>query len=279
MLDRSGGEAARATSIVRYAPGARFDRHVHGGGEEILVLEGVFSDETGDHPAGTYLRNPPGSAHAPFSREGCVLFVKLWQFTAGDTEPLRLDTRAGTWRQGLVPGLTVMPLHSHDGIDTALVRWAPHTRFQPHTHPGGEEILVLQGVFFRRMGPLPAGQLAAQPALEPAHPLHWGRRCADSGEGGAPGRDVSGALTCGGAWPPRLSSSPWPTSGPQRFAGIRQRRIGGPFTPVRLPTIPPPCLCATHCAAASLPDPAAPQAGPAAPAGSPWPVRTPPESR
>jgi anti-sigma factor ChrR (cupin superfamily) len=132
MLDRSGGEVARATSIVRYAPSARFDRHVHGGGEEILVLEGVFSDESGDHPAGTYLRNPPGSAHAPFSREGCVLFVKLWQFTAGDTAPLRLDTRAGEWRQGLVPGLTVLPLHSHDGIDTALVRWAPHTRFQPH---------------------------------------------------------------------------------------------------------------------------------------------------
>jgi anti-sigma factor ChrR (cupin superfamily) len=73
--------------------------------------------------------------------------VKLWQFTAGDTAPLRLDTRAGEWRQGLVPGLTVLPLHSHDGIDTALVRWAPHTRFQPHTHPGGEEILVLQGFF------------------------------------------------------------------------------------------------------------------------------------
>ena len=77
MLDRSGGEVARATSIVRYAPGARFDRHVHGGGEEILVLEGVFSDESGDHPAGTYLRNPPGSEHAPFSLEGCLLYVKI----------------------------------------------------------------------------------------------------------------------------------------------------------------------------------------------------------
>jgi len=53
MLDRVGNEVARATSIVRYAPGSRFDRHVHGGGEEILVLEGVFSDESGDHAAGT----------------------------------------------------------------------------------------------------------------------------------------------------------------------------------------------------------------------------------
>lgn len=156
LLDRVGGEVARATSVVRYAPGSRFDRHVHGGGEEILVLEGVFSDEGGDHPAGTYLRNPPGSSHAPFSREGCVLFVKLWQFMAGDTAPLRIDTRRAPWRPGLVPGLSVLPLHSHEGIDTALVRWAPMTRFQPHRHPGGEEIFVLEGVFSDEGGDYPA---------------------------------------------------------------------------------------------------------------------------
>ena len=75
MLDRVGGEVARATSIVRYAAGSRFDAHGHPGGEEILVLDGVFSDEHGDYPAGTYLRNPPGSRHAPLSREGCTLFV------------------------------------------------------------------------------------------------------------------------------------------------------------------------------------------------------------
>ncbi len=87
MLDREGGEVARATSIVRYAPGSHFERHVHGGGEEILVLEGTFSDERGDHPAGSYLRNPPGSAHAPFSVDGCLLLVKLWQF--GPATPKR----------------------------------------------------------------------------------------------------------------------------------------------------------------------------------------------
>jgi len=129
MLDRVGDEVARATSLVRYAPGSRFDRHVHGGGEEILVLEGVFSDETGEYPAGTYLRHPPGSSHAPSSREGCLLFVKLWQFDPADTQSVRIDTRSEPWRPGLVPGLAVMPLHSHDGVDTALVRWAPKTRF------------------------------------------------------------------------------------------------------------------------------------------------------
>jgi anti-sigma factor ChrR (cupin superfamily) len=42
MLDRVGDEVARATSIVRYAPGSHFSPHVHGGGEEFLVLEGAF---------------------------------------------------------------------------------------------------------------------------------------------------------------------------------------------------------------------------------------------
>lgn len=163
MLDRVGGEVARATSIVRYAPGSRFERHVHGGGEEILVLEGVLSDESGDHPAGTYLRNPPGSAHAPFSRAGCLLFVKLRQFAAGDQLSVRIDTRTNEWRQGLVPGLTVMPLHSHEGIDTALVRWAPNTVFNAHMHPGGEEILVLDGVFCDESGSYPEGTWLRSP--------------------------------------------------------------------------------------------------------------------
>jgi anti-sigma factor ChrR (cupin superfamily) len=155
MLDRVGGEVARATSIVRYAPGSHFERHLHGGGEEILVLDGTFSDEHGDHPAGSYLRNPPGSAHAPFSVEGCLLLVKLWQFGPGDTDTVRIDTRQTAWRKGLVPGLSVMPLHEHNGISTALVRWAPHTRFNPHRHPGGEEIFVLDGVFHDEHGRYP----------------------------------------------------------------------------------------------------------------------------
>ncbi len=177
MLDRVGGEVARATSVVRYAPNSRFERHVHGGGEEILVLEGVFSDEAGDYPAGTYLRNPPGSAHAPFSREGCVLLVKLWQFAPGDTETVRIDTRAEPWRAGLVPGLSVMPLHEFDGVSTALVRWAPQTRFNTHAHPGGEEILVLEGLFQDEAGDYPAGTWLRSP--------RWSRHTPFTGAQGA----------------------------------------------------------------------------------------------
>ena len=165
MLDRVGGEVARATSLVRYAAGSRFESHTHHGGEEFLVLEGVFSDQYGDYPAATYVRNPPGSAHAPFSSEGCVLFVKLWQFSAQDLEPVRIDTHAAPWHQGMLPGLTVMPLHEHDGVSTALVRWAPNTRFNPHTHPGGEEILVLEGVFQDEHGRYEQGSWLRNPSL------------------------------------------------------------------------------------------------------------------
>lgn len=177
MLDRVGAEVARATSVVRYAAGSRFERHVHGGGEEILVLEGVLSDETGDHPAGTYLRNPPGSSHAPWSREGCILFVKLRQFAPQDLASVRIDTRATSWHPGLVPGLTVMPLHSHDGVDTALVRWAPNTLFNAHSHPGGEEILVLDGVFRDEAGEYPKGTWLRNP--------RWSRHAPFTGPEGA----------------------------------------------------------------------------------------------
>ena len=177
MLDRVGGEVARATSLVRYAPGSHFDRHDHDAGEEILVLDGVFSDDSGDHPAGTYLRNPPGSAHAPSSRDGCLLFVKLRQFAADDLQPVRVATRAEPWRQGLVPGLSVMPLHEHGGISTALVRWAPDTQFHAHTHPSGEEIFVLEGVFRDEFGTYPAGSWLRSP--------RWSRHTPFTGAEGA----------------------------------------------------------------------------------------------
>ncbi len=103
MLFRVGGEVARATSIVRYAPASAFPRHTHHGGEEILVLEGVFQDEHGDYPAGTYFRNPPGTSHVPAASEGCTIFVRLWQFREGDKHQIvrqpgegrKIDPRPG----------------------------------------------------------------------------------------------------------------------------------------------------------------------------------------
>ncbi len=162
-LDRTGGELARATSIVSYAPNTIFTQHIHTGGEEILVLEGTFSDEEGDYPAGTYIRNPPKSSHAPYSKAGCTLFVKLRQFHPQDESTIRIDTASTSWYPGLVPGLSVMPLHEFDGVGTALVHWAPNTIFNPHVHPGGEEIFVLKGVFHDEHGSYPAGTWIRSP--------------------------------------------------------------------------------------------------------------------
>ena len=122
-----GGESAVATSIVRFAPGSKFDKHTHDGGEEFIVLEGTFSDEFGSYPKGTYVRNPQGSAHNPFSDSGCKLFVKLRQFQNDDQEQIKIDTNKEPWLPGLVDGLSVMPLHHFNTEHAALVKWAPNT--------------------------------------------------------------------------------------------------------------------------------------------------------
>lgn len=170
MLDRLGAEDARATSIVRYAAGSAFTPHEHPLGEEFLVLSGVFSDEHGHYPAGSYVRNPPGSRHTAYSDNGCELFVKVRQFDAADTKRVVIDTKSATFRQGLVPGLKVLPLHEFGTEHAALVRWAPGTKFQPHTHWGGEEIFVLEGVFSDEHGDYPSGTWLRSPHMSVHNP-------------------------------------------------------------------------------------------------------------
>ena len=171
-LERLAAESGRTTSIVRYAAGSSFKAHLHPLGEEILVLEGLFTDETGDYGPGTYLRNPPGSAHAPSSQPGCTLFVKLRHLSPGDGQQLAIDTRSSTdWRPGLVPGLRVLPLAGYGSEHTALVDWAPGTRFSPHRHAGGEEILVLEGTFQDEFGDYPAGSWLRSPHLSQHTPF------------------------------------------------------------------------------------------------------------
>lgn len=140
MLDRIGEEVARATSLVRYAAGSEFSRHEHAMGEEFLVLDGVFSDETGHYPAGSYVRNPPGSSHAPFSKDGCRIFVKLRQFDAADLEQFSVDTRdTGNWTDA------VCPLHRF-GTETVVVRRLEKGAcLTIHAGGGGAELLVIEG--------------------------------------------------------------------------------------------------------------------------------------
>ena len=134
-------------------------------GEEFFVLDGVFSDEHGDYPAGTYVRNPPGSSHAPFTRGGCTIFVKLRQFSPSDTQRVVVDTRTAAFRPGHNPGLTVLPLHEFDVTHTALVRWGNDSRFVAHRHFGGEEVLVLEGTWEDEHGTYPAGTWIRSPHL------------------------------------------------------------------------------------------------------------------
>lgn len=169
-LSRAYSEQGHATSIVQYEAGASFPQHGHPLGEEILVLSGVFSDETGNYPAGTYLRNPPGFSHAPFSKDGCTLFVKLHQFASNDRSRVVIDTHLEPWLPGQ-GNLQVMPLHQHEGESVALVKWPAGERFQPHRHFGGEEILVLNGTFKDEHGSYPTGTWMRSPHMSAHFPF------------------------------------------------------------------------------------------------------------
>ena len=170
QLAREQAESGHATSVVKYEAGATFKTHHHPKGEEILVLEGVFSDEHGDYPAGTYIRNPEGTSHAPFSKEGCILLVKLCQFQATDKAQIRVNTNSTPWRPG-IGGLEVMPLHNHLHENTALVKWPKGEVFQAHTHFGGEEIFVLSGIFKDQYGSYPKGTWIRSPHMSSHHPF------------------------------------------------------------------------------------------------------------
>jgi anti-sigma factor ChrR (cupin superfamily) len=140
-------EAGQVTSIVRYQPDSHFPAHDHPGGEEILVLEGVFSDEHGDWPAGTYLLNPEGFHHAPFSRGGCVLFVKLRQFPGVERRHVAVNTATLPWQAGREPGVSIKPLYSQTGFaDTVrLEKWSAGASGIERQYPHGAELLILTG--------------------------------------------------------------------------------------------------------------------------------------
>lgn len=145
MLDRIGGEVARATTLVRYAANSRFSEHTHTGGEEFIVLDGVFSDEHGDFPAGSYVRNPPTSAHSPHSDKGATIFVKLWQFAPEDRTHVVIDMNKMEYvADATRPGVGVMTLFSDARETVRAERWDAGVDVQ-ETLAEGAEILVLDG--------------------------------------------------------------------------------------------------------------------------------------
>lgn len=147
MLDRIGDEIARATTIVRYQAGSKFNNHVHGGGEEFFVLEGTFSDEFGDFPAGSYVRNPPTSAHSPHSDGGCVLFVKLWQFDLADRTAVTINTNKSFHvRTAAQSGVAVLPLFQDERETVSVEVWDAGASVV-RDFAEGAELFVLEGSF------------------------------------------------------------------------------------------------------------------------------------
>lgn len=158
-LERIGGEQViRATSLVHYAPGSRFEAHIHDAGEEFFVLDGVFSDDSGDYGAGTYVRNPPQSAHAPYSTNGCTIFVKLGQIPHHDRRSIRVDTTAkkAQW-QNIRPGTRLLNLYESADEHIRLVRWQAGQKHMPVRFEHGVEIYVLKGAFRDEYGHHGAG--------------------------------------------------------------------------------------------------------------------------
>jgi anti-sigma factor ChrR (cupin superfamily) len=169
LLDRDdGGETARATSIVRYAPGCAFSPHVHDKGEEYLVLEGVFSDESGDFAKDTYVRNPPGSRHRPFTRDGCTIFVKLRQMPDSERTPRVVWLPEASASATAIAGLERIVLYeSHDGERVAIEEFAAGAIWNEREATGGEEILVLGGTLDYGERPCGPGTWLRMPIEKP----------------------------------------------------------------------------------------------------------------
>lgn len=168
-LARENSESGHATSIVKYDPGASFTAHNHPLGEEIFVLSGTFSDETGDYPAGSYFRNPKGFVHAPFSISGCQLLVKLHQMSALEKHRICIDTNQQPWLKGH-GNLKVKPLHHFGTESVALVFWPAGESFILHQHYRGEEIYVISGELIDEFGHYRAGTWLRSPHLSQHQP-------------------------------------------------------------------------------------------------------------
>ena len=165
-LDRIGGEVARATSLVRYAPASSFPAHEHALGEEFLVLGGVFSDEHGDYPAGTYIRNPPRSRHTPRTAPGCTILVKLRQMPPSEQNRVVIDTASAEWKQAGKAGVRTLPLYlAPDAAErVTLERLEAGAHVGEADCAGGEEIFILSGDLADEHGAYSAGTWIRNPA-------------------------------------------------------------------------------------------------------------------
>lgn len=154
VLERQGGEKTlRATSIVAYAPDSVFAAHTHPKGEEFYVLAGTFSDQNGDYPAGTYVRNPPGSSHAPFSKDGCLIWVKLQQFEPTDN----IHSVLKTFQADNISDEYEVQCLFDDYEKVELINAKQDTELSASYFESGLEILVLAGAIFKESSTISTG--------------------------------------------------------------------------------------------------------------------------
>jgi anti-sigma factor ChrR (cupin superfamily) len=168
-LAHTAHDPVQRTDIIEYPAGARMD-HATLGVAEILVLTGLLEEESGDeianYPPGSYLKLPSDESAKFVSATGCTLFIKRGHPVNVDSrERIVLCPLERVWHPGIVPGLRVLSLGEFEGAHTALVEWAPGTRFQYHRHYGGEEIFVLEGIFQDEYGDYPAGTWLRSPHM------------------------------------------------------------------------------------------------------------------
>ncbi|MBD3586331.1 DUF4437 domain-containing protein [Salinimonas sp. HHU 13199] len=163
-LEREAEESGKATSLVKYGEGASFSTHTHPAGEEIFVITGTFSDESGDYPAGSYLRNPAKSKHAPFSDAGCELFVKLCYFAPGDVRSVRIDSNVAGWQQGMTNAQKILPVHQFNEEITQLIELDNDASWHPVIPDNGFEALILSGELREQGKKIPALSWLRRPA-------------------------------------------------------------------------------------------------------------------
>jgi len=165
-------ESGQVTSVVRYEPNSNFPQHDHPEGEEILVLDGIFSDEHGDWPKATFLLNPEGFRHTPFSKDGCLLFVKLRQFPGRDRNHVAVDTDKLDWEPTSVTGVVQKKLYQQRGFSDVMhiERWAPRADLGRAAYAQGAEMFVLEGAFTDETGAYSAGHWLRFPSGSEHHP-------------------------------------------------------------------------------------------------------------
>jgi len=192
LFHSGAAEGGIVTSIVEYAAGSEFPEHGHPEGEEILVLEGTFSDQRGDFPRGSYLLNPEGFRHTPHSRPGCVVFVKLRQYGGARRECVSLDTSTGAWIPGPWPTVTgsvrTQPLYRSPNYPETiqLIELAPDTEVDPLPLAEGREIFVVSGELADERGVYPQHSWLRLPPGSAHRPTSRGGALLYVREGGFP---------------------------------------------------------------------------------------------